>query len=104
MAWDKGFDFRNTSAYVTDPADHTYVLHTETYPTTRNGVTFGWSAGTIDSRDRDSGIDARLAGINFGAATGTFRVDLPATGDYDVRIASGDASFAQSGQAPSVVD
>jgi hypothetical protein len=97
--------FRNTSGFVTD-ATGTYVLNTEAYPTTRDGYTFGWSAG-IDGTDRsgadrDAAVtDKRLAGINYAAVSGTqckFRVDLPAAGDYTVRLAIGDTGFDQSGQ------
>ena len=33
-SWQQGFDFRNTSTFVTDPAGDTYVLPTTAYPTT----------------------------------------------------------------------
>lgn len=95
MAWTKGFDFRATAIYVTDPADCTYVLDADTYPTTRNSVTFGWETSPLGSRNRNNAIDARLAGVQQvdGATTKTFRVDLPGAADYDVRLAAGDASF-----------
>lgn len=93
MAWDKGLNFRATSGYVSDGADETYVLHSDAYPTTRNGVTFGWEVPGIESRDRNAGLDRRLAGINFDRAEANkgFRVDLPATGTYALRAAFGDA-------------
>jgi hypothetical protein len=97
--------FRNTAGFVTDAAG-TYVLGTDSYPTTRGGFTFGWTAGinTVDrdSADRDNTVaDKRLAGINYAVVTGTdakFRVDLPSTGNYVVRVAIGDTGFDQSGQ------
>lgn len=98
MAWDKGFNFRRTDTFVTDGADETYVRGGDTYPVTRNGVTFGWEdalVATTNDRDRSDANDRRLAGIVF-VATGAslseyrFRVDLPATGNYDVRLAIGD--------------
>jgi hypothetical protein len=92
-ASDIGFNFRETSGFVTDGADETYVT-ADSYPTTRAGWTFGWESPGIDMRDRDSGVDRRLAGANFTSGGDDFRVDLPATGDYDVRLAAGDTTFA----------
>lgn len=96
--WTKGFNFRATSGYVVDGADETYVIATDTYPTTRNGVTFGWEdTANLENRDRTTSQDRRLAGINF-TSTGSidrFRVDLPATGTYIIRLALGD-TVAQS--------
>lgn len=100
MAWDKGWNFRDTAAYVTDGTNETYVL-IDSYPTTRNGVTFGWAAGAQQSRDRDSTVDRRLAGINFQANNGAqsnFRVDLPSTADYIVTLALGDTAYSQGYQ------
>jgi hypothetical protein len=95
LSWDKGFNFRQTSGFVTDGANETYVLSGDSYPATRNGVTFGWEDAPSGDRDRNSGIDRRLAGMNFvssaaGASAYRFRVDLPAAGDYAVRLAIGD--------------
>lgn len=91
-----GFNFRASSGYVTDSAGQTYSLGAA-YPETRNGITFGWETiGHLDMRDRDSGIDVRLAGMNFNNASGgahsTFRIDLPSSGSWDVRCAVGDTS------------
>lgn len=99
MPNDFGFDFRNTQAFVTDPSYATYVIG-DTYPTTRtvNGVsvTFGWETFTGGAgRDRSNTVDSRLAGINFTAntiATITFRVDLPASGAWNIGLALGDAA------------
>lgn len=93
-----GLAFRQTSGYVTDAAQDTYVLHTDTYPTARtngNGleVTFGYTAGTPDARDRSLSVDPKFAGMNFSMDSGTFRIDLPdGAGTYDVRVAFGDAT------------
>lgn len=95
-----GINFRNTSGYVTDSAGETYCI-TDSYPTTRGGITFGWETSeTGRGRDRNSGNDRRLAGINFwpnnnSPADNTFRVDLPAPGTYPVRLAMGDAGSLQ---------
>lgn len=99
-AWDKGFNFRTTSGFVTDGANETYVLEGDAYPTVRNGVTFGWNTATCitdtggGGRDRDAGIDRRIAGMNFvGNQLNqcTFQVDLPAAGTYLISLGMGDA-------------
>lgn len=102
--WDKGFAFRQTSGYVTDGAGDTYVLATDTYSVTRNSVTFGWTVAPTDGRDRNNGIDVRMAGIVFGNANGTFRVDLPSTGSYLIRLAMGDAGANQQGMRITIKD
>ncbi len=96
MAVDIGLNFRGTEVYVTDGAGETHVLEGDTYPTTRDGVTFGWEDGASDGRDRDSTIDARLAGIHFTANTlfERFRVDLDSAVSHDINAAFGDADFA----------
>lgn len=97
-AFSKGFDFRATSGYVVDAAGDTYVTG-DVYPTTRNGVTFGWEATFPEPRDRSAAASfaPRLAGINqlvSGGATleRVFRIDLPAPGTYQIRLAAGDAT------------
>ena len=95
-AWAIGFDFRDTLNYVTDPPGDTYVLPTTAYPTNFNGVNFGWTNVTlIQARDRNNQIDPRLAGMNFASngSPGTFYVDLPASGTYNVSLALGDAGY-----------
>lgn len=107
MSWDKGFNFRSTSGFVTDGTNETYVIGDD-YPVTRNGVTFGWTAkGLFDKRDRDSGVDRRLAGLNFNTNDGTqstFQIDLPAIGDYTIRLALGDQSNPQGYQYWKLLD
>jgi hypothetical protein len=91
QAWDKGFNFRSTSAYVTDGANETYVIG-DVYPTTRNGVTFGW-VGAVDwTANRSTSVDRRVAGVQgvWGLSGTYFRVDLPASGDFDLEVAMGD--------------
>ncbi len=94
-----GIAFRATSGYVTDAVDDTYDLGEE-YPTTRSGLTFGWASGPAQARDRSTGIDARLAGINFQINNGTqntFRVDIT-PGTYAIRLALGDEGNGQDYQ------
>lgn len=91
----KGFNFRLSSGYVTDGTDQTYVLPTDAYPVTRNGVTFGWDVapGAGFAADRSTGVDVRLAGVAFQNGVNTkFRVDLPDTGQYVTHLAVGDVS------------
>lgn len=95
-----GVNFRASSGYVSDSAGHTYSLG-EAYPTTRGGLTFGFGSNiSSNTRDRNAGIDSRLAGIAFmsnsGSAT-TFTLDLPSgAGTYRVRLALGDAGASQT--------
>ena len=102
-----GFNFRATSAYVTDAANTTYSIG-DTYAQTRNGITFGWtgSPGVPTTRNRSTSVNVRVAGINFTAAASplTFRVDLPATGQYSIGCAMGDATNAQSTQYIEIFD
>lgn len=105
MATIKGYDFRASLGYVTDPANHVFINSSVAYPTTDgHGFSSGWVAGANDA-DRNSGLDARLAGICYAAtsATRTFRITLPSTGIYEVRLAVGDI-FAQSDQQYHVFD
>lgn len=104
MAWStpKGFNFRNTSAFVADGANETYVLPTDAYPTTRTiggePVTFGWESVTsTNGRDRSaaSPYEPELSGIAFVGpsdtlTTAVFRVDLPAAGSFAINVAAGD--------------
>jgi hypothetical protein len=94
MAWDKGINFRSTSGFVTDGANETYCLAADSYPTTRGGVTFGWTDAFLSgAADRDAGADRRIAGISFrinSSSQTVVRVDLPNTGSFAVRLALGD--------------
>jgi hypothetical protein len=101
MAWDKGFNFRKVDTHVTDGTDETYVRGAgDAYPVTRNSCTFGWESGTIDRDDLTGASDRRFAGRNYSssAAQAVFRVDLPNTGTFKVRVANGDHSRAQGNQ------
>lgn len=104
MSWDKGFNFRGSSGYVTDGANTTYVLSSDAYPVTRNSVTFGWTVNPTNGLDRNSGADVRLAGINYGNGNGTFRVDLPATGSYAIFLGIVDQGSDQTGCNFSIKD
>lgn len=99
MAW-SGLNFRSTSGYVSNGTGETHVL-VDTYPTTRSGLTFGYTSTTgLVQRDRSASIDRRIAGMHFGAAAGrTFRFDLPSgAGTYRVRVLFGDNDAGWSHQ------
>jgi hypothetical protein len=105
MAWIKGFNFRNTSGYVTDLGNDTYVLPSDTSATTRNGVTFQWDGSPNTPRDRNAGVDAKLAGMHGEDTTErTFSVTLPATGDYKIKFALGDQASAQGNMRIRILD
>ncbi len=94
MPFDAGINFRASSGFVTDGTNETYCLGgSDAYPTARGGFTFGWVTSFTDVRDRNAGVDRRLAGINFCPQIGDyFRLDLPSTGNYDIHLALGDDS------------
>ncbi len=74
------------------------MLNTTAYPTKGNGVTYGWvNTRLVSARNRNAKLDPRLAGINFvsNGAPGTFYVDLPSPGTYNVSLAMGDAGYGQ---------
>jgi hypothetical protein len=96
--WIKKFNFRATSGYCTDGTNETYVVG-DSYPTTRNSVTFGWTAAYGDRlRDRDAAKCSRHAGTNRNdnGTNKTFQVDLPSTGTYRIRIAMGEATNSET--------
>src|SRR5271165_1362700 len=98
QAFQQGFDFRNTSTYVTDPAGDTYVLSSTAYPTKGSGVTYGWvKTSLVNARDRNAQLDPRLAGINYATngSPATFYVDLPSAGTYNLSLAMGDEGYQQ---------
>lgn len=125
------FDFRDTSAFVTDPSSDTlfpqgctYVRVTDNgadgdfpYPITRNlngsglQTTFGTTCPSSDNRrDRNAltGDQAVMAGMSFAnnnaASKNEFRLLLPSSGAYNVRMAIGDYSNTRSNQKILIVD
>jgi uncharacterized membrane protein len=103
-SWTQGFDFRYTADFVGDTPDSTYVLETTAYPTTRNGITFGWVQNSyaayraIHPMDRSTQVDPRLAGVswvhNDSDAPASFNVDLPGPGTYNIALAMGDEGYS----------
>lgn len=101
-----GFDFRSTSAFVTDPADCQFA-GTGLYPIGGNGTVFGWTTTAPSAANRSAAVDARLSGINFRAnnvAKIDFQIDLPQTGIYTFTLANGDQSSLQSNNTIEVLD
>lgn len=102
-----GINFRATSGYVTDGTDETYCL-ADSYPTTRGGVTFGWTTIDADAaRDRDSALDRRLAGVNKSSNSGTqanFQIDLSSSGTKTVCLALGEGVFDWDYQYLQILD
>jgi hypothetical protein len=103
MAYPQGIAFRSTLAFVTDGTNDNAELNPGsgvTYPrTTAQGNTVGWEAvlSGIQVRNRNAGNDARLAGAHWSDSVGVvdFRFDLPAAGNYNVRVAMGEANYAR---------
>lgn len=113
MAWAtaKGFNFRNTLGYVTDGTNQQAVYETAAaYPITQtiggDSVTFGFdSAASLQYRNRNAGNDVRLAGMIFTENVESyFRVNLPASGDYKVRVAIGDGIYSITNQTILIKD
>lgn len=99
MVWSVGINFRATSGYVTDGTGETYYTG-GSYPITRGGATFGATGGTPELRDRDSGVDRRIAGTMFERPSATdldFRIDVPSAGNYEVGILACDAGGTGAG-------
>lgn len=92
MPIDWGFNFRASSGYVTDGTGESPVLSEAYTHTYGNGAVAGWTVGGSGNVDRNSGLDRRLAGINYGngATHSVFRVDLPSAGSYTIHLAIGD--------------
>jgi len=99
MSWTTGygFNFRGTVGYVADVGQEffwrggTQDTGAWTYPSTYSGVTAGWVGGLGSGIDVDNTRDRRLAGrvqrSNAAAGEADFRIDLPATGDYEIGLA-----------------
>ena len=105
MAYPQGINFRDTLGFVTDGANEDAQVRLgdglSSYPwTTAQGNNVGWeqslNIGSDHARDRNSGNDRRLAGIQYNGNTNQcdFRFDLPSTGDYKIGLSAGDASYS----------
>jgi hypothetical protein len=104
--WEKKINFRATEEFVVDGSNETFCI-ADTYPVTRSGVTFGWTTPPSSGRDRNGSVDRRFAGMNQKLNTGVdavFRIDLPAAGNYELRLAFGDVSFGQGYLRAEILD
>lgn len=104
--WIKGFNFSDTTTAC--GVNDTYLRPqggggtSDNYPTTRNTVTFGSTLDIGDNRrDRGGAVNCKLQGISFNennaANQGTIRVDVPASGQYKVRLAMGEGNGFAAG-------
>jgi hypothetical protein len=104
-----GFNFRATSGYVSDSNPDTYCIRAsngetgDAYPTTRGTPTrdFGTTNhafSNFQGRDRDSGVNAKLAGIVFAVSSSPVDIRVDISGSLKIRLALGDASFSQTVQ------
>src|SRR6266446_7112042 len=109
MAFDMGFDFRQTLGYVTDPAPFGVAELGSLFPTLyTNGagqsINAGWTDNThVNPQDRANTNDPRIAGTTYvsNTFTRTFRIDLssgsaPGPGMYILDIAFGDAGTSET--------
>ncbi len=101
MSADFGFDFRNTSGFVTDPANCTWAITADTYPQTRIGTTFGYTNGPLGGNsDNSASVDSRLAGVaidtNVSGSPSIWRVDLPHSGAWLTDVALGNQVSGES--------
>lgn len=97
MAYPHGISFRYNDNYVSNPTDcNSDDTYDSGYPRTSNqGNTVGGESRTgLNQRDRSTSIDPRLAGLAYisSPAVGSFRIDLPSSGAYTVRLAAGDTA------------
>ncbi len=100
----QGFDFRETIGYVSDPANYapSYMLAgnpVPIFPTlSGQGNICGFASGLdVQLRDKNSGNDARIAGLLFSVSGDIdFKITLPAPGSYNVGLAAGDAAYSRN--------
>jgi len=96
MAFPQGCDFRQTSGFVTDPTNCNvafgYGGHSRYPQTTAQGNNIGYDGGNAsqgNDADRSNSVDARIAGLSYPSDGTPFRINLPASGNYDVYVALG---------------
>src|SRR3990167_6608062 len=98
MAFPQGIYFRGTDNQ-TNPTDYdAEISNAVNYPrTSAQGNEVGWEVENeaMNHIDR-SGTDPRLNGLAYWPEAGVndYRIDLPATGDYKIGLALGDADNA----------
>jgi hypothetical protein len=98
----QGIYFRATDDQV-DPTNYEVeVGTTANYSSgrlTAQGNAYGWESAPAGSRDRGGAGAIELRGIHFvsGSPAANYRIDLPATGSYNIRAAFGDETSGQFG-------
>lgn len=104
MGFPQGIYFRLTDNQ-TDPADYdAEVSLSNNYPrTSAQGNSVGYEDiffGQTDARDRDVGSVVALRGIHFlpnsSGGNNIYRIDLPSTGSYVIKLALGDEGGMQN--------
>ncbi|MDQ4421482.1 hypothetical protein OOT33_13725 [Sphingobium sp. DEHP117] len=71
------YHFRASAGAWAEANPHTYVLNTDAYPTTRNGLTFGRAATISSANDSSASGSARISGSIAATSAGqTVRIDL----------------------------
>jgi hypothetical protein len=111
MAFPQGIYFRATDDQ-SDPSNYDAELYSagsggSNYShATSQSNNVGWEAivsGNLLTADRSSGSVVQLKGITYIQNTNgiyaTYRIDLPSTGAYRIRLAMGDADNSQSVRA-----
>ena len=112
-------NLRSTDAYVTDGTNQ-YVFSSagandaKQYPqaVTVNGASVNMgrvaATGTLEARNRSTGVDTRCAGVYFRAHSSLeqpiLRITLPATGAYTIYLAIGDATQAGASSRVEILD
>jgi hypothetical protein len=104
VAFPQGINFRATLAFATDYPPNSGEAPEQTwfltnYPrTTAQGNTVGWVISEDSgARDRVASNDDRIRGHHFHQSNSAYyRIDLPAAGNYVVRLASGDGNYSIS--------
>lgn len=100
MAFPQGINFRATDGFVSDGANEDGETAVSNYPwTTAQGNSVGWiDTSTVTTRDRNSGVDRRFAGMHFqtGGTAAQYKILLPSAGNYTIRVACGDYDNSQN--------
>jgi hypothetical protein len=113
MPFDFGWEFHGASGMGGIEPPYGAAVQGESYPhtyTNANGLSInaGWTTA-INSTDRSGSLtDLRLAGINYGAPSTEWKVDLasgsaPGAGGYQTDMAIGDTQIGHSPVNPVVL-
>ena len=92
-SYDVGFDFWGASNLGTLQGTDTYVLGTDSYPTSRGGATFGWSVGSplrFDSNTPYTSDSRILASALCAFSPVTFSIGSLPSGTYKIWVGVGE--------------